>query len=549
VYALELAINESSNTSFSAEACVSYTWNGVPYTASGNYTQVFENAAGCDSTVTLQLTINQPSSAQVSATACSSYTWNGQTYTNSGVYSYNTTNAAGCDSTVTLTLTINTPSVAATLITANPGFTINTGASVTLTVNGGSLGTGAVWKWYRGSCGGTFVGTGNSITVTPSTTTTYFVRAEGLCNTTACISRTVTVTPPCGPQSLVSNAPNNTTCYGTSVTLTVGGTLGSGASWKWYKNSCGGICVGTGTNLAVMPTSTTTYYVRSEGGSCGTTSCMSITIYVNYTPSRPAYITGLTSGLCNRTGVTYCTPAVTGATSYQWSVPTGATIVSGQGTTCITVNFSGSLGSNSVCGYSAICVRAVNSCGLSQARCVNLYTAPSGFATLYGLNYVSQGITTTYSVSSVSGATSYNWVVPTGWTILSGQGTSSISVLTGHNSGYVKVTPSNACASGSMRMKYVIVNSPGFRNAEVVDDVDVETPDAVLYPNPANESFTIESGDALPSFVEVLDISGKVVYNGTGVIQVNTQQLSTGIYLVRIYFNDEIQTKRLEIVH
>jgi hypothetical protein len=546
VYALELAINESSNTSFSAEACVSYTWNGVPYTASGDYTQAFENAAGCDSTVTLHLTINQPSSAQVTATACSSYTWNGQTYTNSGVYSYNTTNAAGCDSTVTLTLTINTPSVVATSITANPGFSITTGASVVLTVNGGSLGTGAVWKWYRGSCGGTFVGTGSSITVSPTSTTTYFVRAEGLCNTTACISRTVTVTQPCGPQTLVSNAPNNTTCYGTAVTLTVGGTLQSGGSWKWYRNACGGFCVGSGSSLVVMPTSTTTYFVRSEGGSCGTTSCMSITIIVNNVPNRPAYITGLTSGLCNRAGVTYCTPAVSGATSYQWSVPAGATIVSGQGTTCITVNFSGSLGSNNICGYSAICVRAVNSCGLSQARCVNLYTAPSGFATLTGLSYATQGNTTTYSISSVNGATTYNWSVPAGWSILNGQGTNTITVLVGHNSGFVRVTPSNACASGSVRMKYVIVNCPGFRDNTLTNS---ETPDAVLYPNPANESFTIESGDALPSFVEVMDISGKVVFNGTGIRQVNTQQLTTGIYLVRIYFNDEIQTKRLEILH
>jgi hypothetical protein len=295
-----------------------------------------------------------------------------------------------------------------------------------------------------------------------------------------------------------------------------------------------------------MPTSTTTYYVRSEGGACGITSCMSITIVVNSQPNRPAYITGLTSGLCNRTGVTYCAAPVTGATSYQWSVPTGATIVSGQGTTCITVNFSGALGSNSICGYSAICVRAMNSCGLSQARCVNLYTAPTGYATLNGLSCVNQGTTTTYSLSSVSGATSYNWIVPSGWTILSGQGTNSISVLTGANSGYVKVTPSNACASGTMRMKYVVVSRPGFRDAEVSE---TEIPDAIIYPNPANESFTIESGDALPTFVEVMDISGKIVFNGTGVRQVNTQQLTSGIYLVRIYFQNEIQTKRLEIMH
>ena len=273
---------------------------------------------------------------------------------------------------------------------------------------------------------------------------------------------------------------------------------------------------------------------------------MSITIIVNNVPNRPAFITGLTSGLCNRTGVTYCTPAVSGATSYQWSVPAGATIVSGQGTTCITVNFSGSLGSNNICGYSAICVRAVNSCGLSQARCVNLYTAPTGFATLNGLSFVTQGTTSTYSVSNVSGATSYNWNVPTGWTILSGQGTTSISVLIGANSGTVSVTPSNACSAGTRVSRYVTVCRPGFRVAEIGE---TEISDAVIYPNPANESFTIESGDALPSFVEVMDISGKVVFNGTGIHQVNTQQLTTGIYLVHIYFNDEIQTKRLEILH
>jgi hypothetical protein len=189
----------------------------------------------------------------------------------------------------------------------------------------------------------------------------------------------------------------------------------------------------------------------------------------------------------------------------------------------------------------------MNSCGLSQARCVNLYTAPTnGFACINGMSTVNQQVTTSYSVSNVSGATSYNWIVPTGWTILSGQGTTSISVLTGANSGSVSVTPSNACSAGTRISKYVTVCRPGFREAEVSE---LEIPDAILYPNPANESFTIESGDAMPSFLEVMDISGKVVFSGTGVRQVNTQQLSTGFYLVRIYFNEEIQTKRLEIVH
>jgi hypothetical protein len=546
VYALDLTINESNTTSFDAEACVSYTWNGVPYTVSGDYTQVFENAAGCDSTVTLHLTINQPSSSQQSASACGSYNWNNQTYTASGVYQFQTINAAGCDSIAVLNLTINTPSVAATSINVTPSASIVSGNSVVLTVVGGSLGTGAVWKWYRGTCGGTYVGTGNSITVSPTSTTTYFVRAEGLCNTTACVSRTITVTPPCGPQSVVSNAPNNTTCYGSAVTLTVGGTLQSGGSWKWYKNACGGICVGSGSTLVVMPTSTTTYYVRSEGGTCGTTTCMSITVIVNHPPARPSYITGLTSGLCNRTGVTYCTPAVSGATSYQWSVPTGATIVSGQGTTCITVNFNGSLGSNSVCGYAAICVRAVNSCGLSQARCVNLSVAPSGYATVSGLTYVNHGSTTTYSVGTISGATNYTWTVPSGWQIVSGQGTTSITVIVGSNSGNVSVVPSNACANGLMIKKYVIVTCWGRRDAEVADII---VPEVNIYPNPANDYFVIDSGDAIPVYVEVMDMTGKVVFNGSQIRQVEVNNWTNGIYFVRMYFENEIQTKRIEIMH
>ncbi|MFZ1370829.1 MAG: T9SS type A sorting domain-containing protein, partial [Ferruginibacter sp.] len=65
------------------------------------------------------------------------------------------------------------------------------GISVNLGITGGSLGTNAVWRWYTGSCGNTLIGTGSSLTVTPSVTTTYYVRAEGDCNTTICQAVTV----------------------------------------------------------------------------------------------------------------------------------------------------------------------------------------------------------------------------------------------------------------------------------------------------------------------------------------------------------------------
>lgn len=55
-------------------------------------------------------------------------------------------------------------------------------------------------------------------------------------------------------------------------------------------------------------------------------------------------ITGETSVCDNQSNVTYSIAAVTGATDYLWTVPTDATIVSGQGTTSITVDFGTSVG-------------------------------------------------------------------------------------------------------------------------------------------------------------------------------------------------------------
>lgn len=68
--------------------------------------------------------------------------------------------------------------------------------SVTLTVLGGTLGTGASWVWYSNSAHTVAVDRGKtSITVSPPSDTTYYVRAEGSCNTTADKSAMVTVRP------------------------------------------------------------------------------------------------------------------------------------------------------------------------------------------------------------------------------------------------------------------------------------------------------------------------------------------------------------------
>ncbi len=129
VVTLNLTINNSNTGVDVQTACDSYTWiNGETYTASNNEaTFTLENAAGCDSVVTLNLTINNSNTGVDVQTACDSYTWiDGIEYTASNnEATFTLTNAAGCDSVVTLNLTINN-SVNETLdITAMDSYTFN----------------------------------------------------------------------------------------------------------------------------------------------------------------------------------------------------------------------------------------------------------------------------------------------------------------------------------------------------------------------------------------------------------------------------------------
>ena len=252
----------------------------------------------------------------------------------------------------------STAATSATSSVINPAL----GTSLKLRKVGGLLGANDTWKWYTSSCGGTLVGTGDSITVAPTVTTTYYVRAEG-CTNTNCVSVTVTI---CGPTGVTSNVANNTICQGISAQLNVQGSLVGSAKWVWYKNGCGynessrssESSIGTGSSLKVTPSSTTTYFVRSEGGACGKTICKSITITVNPKPAKPSSIS-VPSKVCKQATITLVVGDVVNATSYKWTVPTGWSIVSGQGTKSVKVKAGNSAAD--------IKVAAVNACGTSDS--------------------------------------------------------------------------------------------------------------------------------------------------------------------------------------
>jgi hypothetical protein len=322
--------------------------------------------------------------------------------------------------------------------------------------------------------------------------------------------------------------------------------LNAGASWKWYKNACGsGFVLGTGSSLAVLPTGTTTYFVRAEGGTCGITSCQSITITVNPAPAQPAFIQGPVNGLCGLQGVSYSTPAVSGASSYVWSLPTGATIVSGQGTNAIVVNFGSSLGINTVCGATSICVRSVSACGSSALRCVNLSVAPATPGAITGQSIVCRTQSYTYSIAAVAGATSYTWTVPSTWQITSGQGTTSITVVAGTMNGEVRVSASNTCGSSKIARRSVTTFACSNPGMTMLD----EMPELALWPNPAQEVVHLDVDQVIPDKMEIYDMLGKRMYEGAWDLEFDVTSWPSGIYFVRVSLGEKQLIQRLEIAH
>lgn len=74
-------------------------------------------------------------------------------------------------------------------------------------------------------------------------------------------------------------------------------------------------------------------------------------------------------------------------------------------------------------------------------------TTPATPGAITGNTTLCSGTTATYSVAAVSGATTYTWTLPSGWS--GSSTTNSINVTSGTSSGNITCTANNACGSSS----------------------------------------------------------------------------------------------------
>lgn len=350
------------------------------------------------------------------------------------------------------------PAYAVTIGPATPG-SITGSACVaynsTVTYSIAVVPNATSYEWVVPSGWGTPAVTNNgttvSITVNSGVTLGGIVKVRALgCGTTVSAYRelTVAVGPPTpsaitGPTCVAQNADG--------VIYTVPATPNATGGYEWqtplgwiYTTSADGRTITVNSGI----TTGGTVRVRAKG--CGTIVSAFSDLPVTVGPGTPANFT--VAPVCvapGSTGVVYTIPALTGATSYDWSVPNGWAFT-GNGSTSITVT-------SPITAGGTVRVRGVGCSNITGPyRSVDVTVAPAqpGAITYYVDGNTSTlcigkggNHSVTLSVPAVSGASTYNWTLPAGWSGLATTTGPSNTVTTNADGGGA-VTVAAVTASG-----------------------------------------------------------------------------------------------------
>ncbi|OQA02760.1 MAG: hypothetical protein BWY67_02526 [Bacteroidetes bacterium ADurb.Bin397] len=186
---------------------------------------------------------------------------------------------------------------------------------------------------------------------------------------------------------------------------------------------------------------------------------------------------------------------------------------------------------------------AVNGCGTSSARSLTvrkLLPGSLGSITVVQTALCPDRVFTYTFAAMPSNATSIQWVIPNGATLVSGQGTTSITVSypsTAIND-YIRATAVNNCgtsATRSLSVKLPVCTPPAFAGTLKTSI----KPEVLLYPNPAvsNSNLLIKSVSAEEIHCRVFDLQGRLMLRFTAqagkAISFGTE-LKAGAYMIEV---------------
>ncbi len=205
----------------------------------------------------------------------------------------------------------------------------------------------------------------------------------------------------------------------------------AGANYIWTVPSGSTITNGQGTNQITVDWGCTAGDVLLELQ----TDCDTANLVYAINDFAIAQIDGVSEVSQGQSGLSFNIPATDGGT-YNWVIPSDATITSGQGTNQIIVDWG--------CVAGDVIVSGTGTCGaFADTINVSLQTyTMSGFS-IVPPNAVGQ----VYTINNTESGTTYLWSVPSDATIVSGQGTNEIVVDFGNTNGDVSVDVTNTCGT------------------------------------------------------------------------------------------------------
>jgi len=296
----ETQICVGSSATLTANGAENYSWSDGTNTYTGasivvspttttTYSVTGTTALGCMNTAQITVNVNSYVTIVEDVSICSgeSYTWYGNVYNAAGTY-YDTIPATmGCDTAAQLNLTIlPLPTINAS---ANPG-TVCSGSPATLTATGGIS-----YEWSTTQTGG-------SITVNPTTATTYTVTgtdANG-CENTATVSISVNLLP-----IVSASATPSELCIGGSTTISAIGAT----TYEWENGE-------TTASITVTPDETTTYIVTgTDANGCENTAEVIVTV----NPLPQLMLTADNTTICSGQSVTLTASSDIANTTYEWN--------------------------------------------------------------------------------------------------------------------------------------------------------------------------------------------------------------------------------------
>jgi hypothetical protein len=270
---------------------------------------------------------------------------------------YNNSNGCSAVSPVSYPVTVNATTVP--VITGPSNVCVNSGYATYTTQSAMTA-----YNWIVSSGGTISYGAGtNSIMVTWTQTGAQWVSVNFM-NPSGCSSASptqfnVTISADPGPAGSITGTA--TVCAGAQGVAYSTATITNAITYVWTLPA--GATVATGANTKSITVNfgsnassgNITVYGNNACGNGATSPAFAVT--VNPLPSPAGTVMGPASVCLGETGVIYKVTAIPGATGYTWTVPTGATIMGGNNTDSITVDFSASASSGK------INVIGTNSCG------------------------------------------------------------------------------------------------------------------------------------------------------------------------------------------